>query len=370
MPFNFEDARSKMIANNLDALVAFSPENVFYTSGCLLSTSQLIRDRLSMTLIPREGEPTIMVCNIEESFVRENAWIKNVRSYVEFQTSPMELLATVLKEQGLSHSAIGIEKMYLQTAYFETLSRTLPEATFEDDGHIFNDMRIIKRPDEIDLLERAAVATEKAVQLAYESAGRGETELSIATTMRQNLVKFGADQIAFLVLGSGRKTYHAHPIPTDNRIETGEVITTDIGGVFSGYYSDLTRMAVMGSPRKRDSENYRKVRATQREIIDKVRVGTQASKLYEVCLNSFREKGLRFHMPHVGHGLGIGLHEEPLLNPFNNRRLEAGMVLAVEPFSVEPQVAGFGIEDMIVVTDSEPRILSHHTDTEDLYIIR
>jgi Xaa-Pro aminopeptidase len=370
MPFDFDDAKSKMIDRNLDAIVAVSPENVFYTSGCLLSTSQLIRDRISMTLIPRRGDPTVMVCNIEESYVKENTWMKNIRSYVEFQESPIELLVTILKEQGLSRSTIGIEKMYLQAAYFEALSRALPEARFEACEDIFNAMRILKRADEIDLVQRAAVATEEAVQIAFESATPLDTELSIAKNMRQNLVKLGADQIAFLVLGAGRKTYHAHPIPTETRIEPSDLITTDIGGVFSGYFSDLTRMAVMEPPRQRDLENYRKVRATQREIIDNARVGTQASALYEICRNSFREKGLRFHMPHVGHGLGISLHEEPILNPFNNRRLEAGMVLAVEPFSVEPGVAGYGIEDIIVVTDSEPRILSHSTDTENPYVIR
>jgi Xaa-Pro aminopeptidase len=89
---NVEEFERALDKSGLDAVVASSLPNVFYTSGALIPTQVEIPDRLALTVLPRSGDEVLIVCNLEESLSREETWIEDVRSYVEFAQSPIALL--------------------------------------------------------------------------------------------------------------------------------------------------------------------------------------------------------------------------------------------------------------------------------------
>src|SRR5579872_482711 len=105
---NIERLKTLLHKSEFDAIVAVSPENVTYTCGVTIWTQRSIRDRLAIVVWPRAGEPSIIVCNIEEPQTRTESFIQDVRSYVEFRVSPVELLAEVLREKGLATGSIGV----------------------------------------------------------------------------------------------------------------------------------------------------------------------------------------------------------------------------------------------------------------------
>ncbi|MCZ7569935.1 MAG: aminopeptidase P family N-terminal domain-containing protein [Ardenticatenaceae bacterium] len=114
-----------------------SPENIPYLAGVFIDTQKSIRDRLALVVWPAEGEPTLIVCNIEEPQAQTESWIEDVRAYLEFQKRPTELLAEILNEKGLSTAPIGIEMGYLSARHFADLSRLLPDATLVACDHLF-----------------------------------------------------------------------------------------------------------------------------------------------------------------------------------------------------------------------------------------
>ena len=99
---NVEEFRRQLDASEFDVVVATSLWNVYYTSGAYIHTQMSIPDRLAITVLPKKGDDALLVCNIEESLARDESWIEDVRSYVEYAQTPISLLVDVLKDRGIS----------------------------------------------------------------------------------------------------------------------------------------------------------------------------------------------------------------------------------------------------------------------------
>ena len=368
--FKIEDLHAAMNARGLDGVVAVMPENVYYSSGSLIMTAWEIRDRLALVVFPNGEAPTMIVCNIEESLARSESWIEDIRIYVEYAESPTDTLAGVLEEKGLSDKKVGIELTYLSTEYYLRLKECLPSLNLESSERLFDELRAIKTPEEVAHLARAAKITEQAIYEAFAAAHLGSTEKEMANDMMARLLALGADSCAFCVLGVGENVVHAHPAPGPNQLGEGELLKLDFGGCFDGYYSDVARGAVGGVPSEKQRDLYKALRDIQRNTIAQMRPGVRASDVFDYCANAFEEKGFIFSMPHIGHGLGIGLHEYPMIEPANEAELKAGMVIAIEPICRGPESnIVFHLEDLVHVTPDGVVLLSDYSDTEQLFSI-
>ena len=351
--------KESMGKEGVDALVALSPENVLYSTGAYIMTQKEIRDRLEIAIFSQKLEPIFIVCNIEESGVKEQTWIKDIRPYVEFKESPVQFLVDALIEMGLEKGHIGIEKHYWDVYSYTELINALPDATFVECQRIFEDVRRIKDPDEIEILTKAAEATRKALEATFLLVKTGDTEFDIANQMKINLLNQGADGIAFMVLGTGRRSMLVHPTPADDiSISSGDIIKVDFGGVFSqGYLSDFARSVVVEKSSKIQVEVYKKLATIQKKIINTMKPGIRCCDLFNKCKKLYEENELPLNMPHIGHGLGIGAHEDPILSPLNEEKLQKNMVICVEPLVI---TNGFCIhlEDLVLITDNGVKILS------------
>jgi len=365
-----ERFKELMAKEEKDAIIAVSPENVLYSTGTYLGTQRMIPDRLAIAIFPQKQEPIFIVCGIEESGVIEQTWIKDVRSYIEFKELPIQLLVDTLKDIGLEKGCIGIEKHYLNTYHYADLTNAMPNAKFVECKDIFEEVRMIKDIDEIEILAKAAKATRKALEAAFLIAKSGDTEFDIANQMKINLLNQGADGIAFMVLGTGRRSMLVHPIPADDiSISPGDIIKVDFGGVFSsGYYSDFARSVVVEKPSQFQIEVYKKLATIQKKIINSMKPGIRSCDLFNKCKELYEENELPFDMPHIGHGLGLGMHEDPILNPLNEKKIQKNMVINVEPLVI---VDGFCIhlEDLVLITDNGVKILTGAKMSDELPII-
>lgn len=354
-------------ASPFEVVVASSYENVYYLSSASIMTQRVIPDRLALVVWPSIGQPALLVCTIESSLARAHSWIEDQRGYVEFQTSPIELLADTLREKGLDRSRIGFEKRVLSAHYYDELQARLPDATFESCDLLFEQIRMVKSEQEIERLARGAKVTDAAIRAAWVESGPGDSEKVIANRMQFHLIEGGADSLAFLVLGAGDAAAMAHPTPRSRPIKIGDILRVDFGGRFEGYYSDLARTGIVGSKGGRSADIYRRLWEVHSQVIDAVRPGVPAGSLYDTCQRAFERSGLEFQMPHIGHGLGIGLHEHPILKAGNETPLEVGMVLAIEPMHYEPDGTRFHVEDLIVVRQDGPQVVSRSGEWEALY---
>lgn len=344
---------------NIDAIVAMSLENVFYTTGAYILTQKILSKRLAMCIIPYETEPTLVVCSVEESLAKEQSKIRDIRSYIEFKENPIDVLCDVLKEKNMVKGKIGVEMDYLVYNYSTRLHELLPDIKTVDCAQLFDKARMFKTKEEIDLLEKAATSTKKAINAAFELSSPEDTEEMVAKKIMTFMLNSGADDILFSVLGTGRRSILTHPVPNQTKLKKGDIVKVDVGGVYSGYYSDVARNAIVGKPSRSVLEDFTKFANIQKKVIDSCRIGVKFCDLYKQCTDIYHKEGLTMTMPHIGHGLGVGLHENPMINPFNQNKIEEGMVLNIEPISIDVEHSrGYHLEDLILCQKEGPKILT------------
>ena len=357
-------------ASPYDAVVATSFKNVYYLSGALIETIRRIPMRLAMVVWPRDGEPTLIVGDIEESIALRESHLGDVRAYVEFRTSPIEALAKVLAEKGLAKGHLGIELEHLMAVYYLEVQERIPGAEFSAADRLFDEVRVIKTQAEVKLMTHAAHVTERAIRESYQASRPGWQEKQVGLELIRRLITGGADTMRFLVLGAAENGIHAHHIPSERALNPGETVRLDVGAYFSGYASDIARMAFVEPPNKAQLDLYQRIHEIHLETLAAIRPGVRASDVYEACRAAFDARSLKLSMPHVGHGFGVdGGHEEPLLHPLNERVLETGMVLAVEPVYSDPTLGGYHLEDLLLVTDDGVEVLSNATNTDEPFVI-
>jgi Xaa-Pro aminopeptidase len=349
---------------DFDAVVATSLENTYYLSGSYVSTIRLIPNRLAMLLVPRDGtDASFVVCNIEESLVRNHSPLTDIRPYVEFAESPVALLADAVRDRGLEDGTLGIETRHLPVHYIRQLEKLLPVARLESADDLFAEVRAVKDREEIEALEKGARVTEQAVYTAWDEAQPGDTERSVAERIMCEMITGGADILSFMCFAGGVRCSDAHPMPGDYQIAKGDLVRVDVGGLFNHYQSDVARTGVVGKPDAKQERLYGAIHRGQAEVIEAMRPGTTVRDLYHVCKKTVEREGVSFRSPHIGHCVGIDLHEDPIMHPFNETELAEDMVFYVEPFLLVPGRSAYHVEDLVRVTPEGGEVL---TDPEGI----
>ena len=170
-----------------------------------------------------------------------------------------------------------------------------------------------------------------------------------------------------MTLGAGTNVKVFHQAPQAKPLLAGEPIHFDGGGLFDGYYSDIARMAIVSAPSDEQLSRYRWLYECMRDTIDHVRPGVVAGELYGQAKAAYDRAGYDISSELVGHSVGITLHEWPVFHGGGQELLEPGMVVQIEQGLDNDTGSRFHIEDLVLVTDGDPVILSDYAPTEELF---
>ncbi len=358
----YERLKVLMEKEGLPVVVALSPENTLYFAETYIMTQSSIRDRLEIAVLPLEKEPYMIGCSIEKPTILAETWIKDCYFYTEFIENPVEILARVLKEKGFDHGKVGIELDYIMAHYYRDLVRFLPDVEFVPCTNMFGKVRMIKEPEEIELLAYGAQSTVKSLEKALLDVHPGDTEFKLATKIKEYMLEDGADVITFMVMGTAENSFQAHKLPNDEILPDGDLMRIDYGAAYSRgklhcYNSDVARTVLIGTPNPAYVDIAKKFFEAYQYTYEHMRPGLPAKELFRICKEKVLSLGLDFACPHIGHSLGIGLHEFPILSPKEDFELQENMVFCVEPVLVG---AGrkFHCEDLVQVTADGYRVLS------------
>jgi Xaa-Pro aminopeptidase len=363
----FDRFKKALAQSDFDLVVAISPENTWYLSEAVIDTQRTLLERLAIVAWPKQGEPVYIVCTNEQIQARSDSWIPDLRGYVEYKESPMGFLAQAVTEKGAAQGRVGIEKHFLNAHFFEELVALLPTVHFAEVGPFFDRVRAIKTPEEIARLEQAAVATDRTIRTAFEGARAGRTERQVGVALSAALITNGAEMQAFQVLAAGVNTCSTHHRAGDYTLKSGDIMRTDLGGIFpGGYYSDLARTICIGRSSPQQQDFYKALWEEHERLIAMMRPGVSCEELYFSHKREWEKRGWPMVRPHIGHSLGIGLHEYPLLKPGEKAVLEPNMCMAIEPNHLVPGVEKYHAEDLVLITEKGPRILSRTADWRGL----
>ncbi len=173
--------------------------------------------------------------------------------------------------------------------------------------------------------------------------------------------KEGAEAMGFdLIVASGKRSAHPHGRASFKKIEKGDFILIDFGSTFEGYHSDQTRTLVCGSPSGEQKKIYQIVKDAHDKAIEKVQPGIPIQELDAAARDYIRDCGYDEYFGHgTGHGIGLAVHEEPVINKENGDLLQEGMVFTIEPGIYIPEWGGIRIEDMVRVSSNGAEVLTY-----------
>lgn len=230
-------------------------------------------------------------------------------------------------------------------------------------------LRAVKDEAEIERLRAAQAITDAAFEYIVGFMRMGMTEREVAFELEQTMRKMGAEDLAFAsIVASGANGASPHSIPGDKRLEDGDLVVMDFGARARGYCSDMTRTVAVGHATERTRAIFDAVRAANETVEAMLRPGVTGRAAHERAEYVLAEHGFAGKMGHgLGHGVGIDIHELPVLSPRNEAPLEAGNVVTVEPGVYLRGEAGCRLEDFGVVTADGFEVFT--ASTHELVII-
>lgn len=237
-------------------------------------------------------------------------------------------------------------------------------------GRAVESLRAVKDDDEIALLREACAIGDHALLETLDGVAPGHTERDVARRLESLMVDFGADGVAFeTIVATGPNSAVPHHRPTDRTIERGDLLKIDFGALYRGYHADCTRTVVVGSePADWQAEIYRVVRSAQRAGRHALCPGADVREVDAAARTVVADAGYAGAFPHgLGHGVGLEIHEAPLLSPTATGRLAHRTPVTVEPGVYLPGRGGVRIEDTLVVGDGVPDLLT--TTPKDLRVL-
>ncbi|MBX3142272.1 MAG: aminopeptidase P family protein [Trueperaceae bacterium] len=355
-------------AAGLDAAIIASPVNVLYTSGANIKTQVTIPERLAVHVLETSGRATLIVCDIEEPLARRETWIEDVRNYVEFRRSPIEIVVDVLEERGLTRGRLGFESRFMVEDYMKEMRSSLAKAELVAMDDVLDRVRAIKSDDELALMEYAQRETETLLYEAFADFKVGDSEEQLGWRIKEGMRARGVGQ-SLLTVVSGKLTAVPHAKSTKNPIGRGDMIKVDVGARFRNYTSDFARCVFVGELPAHKARTYDKYLDIYDGIIAGTGPGMTAADVYNLMADLHAKHDIPLAAPHVGHSIGIGLHDEPLLHPRNDRQILPRMVLALEPRAILEDGERVHLEDMALITTSGCRVFADVSKLREVRVI-
>jgi Xaa-Pro aminopeptidase len=270
----------------------------------------------------------------------------------------VELVVERLVEQALAGRAaasglrrLAFEEHELTVERHEALTASAPGVELIQLGRAVEELRVVKDEEEITLLARACAITSAAFEEVAPRIRPGMTERGLAAALERVMIDSGAERLAFdTIVASGPNGAIPHHVPTSRELSPGDLVTVDFGARYGGYHADMTRTVAVGEPAAWQRDIYALVAAAQRAGVAAAVPGAEVSAVDGAARDLIEAGGHGGHFTHgLGHGVGLEIHEAPIIGYDKTGRLGDRVPITVEPGIYLPGVGGVRIEDTLVV---------------------
>jgi Xaa-Pro aminopeptidase len=271
----------------------------------------------------------------------------------------VEALSTVLKS--CRYGKIGLIAEEISLALMSRLEKATKKSLWRGvSGSPVLDLRQIKEADEIACIKKALVIAQTAFLDLLDDLEPGRTEKDVAAELDYRMRAYGAEKIAFdTIVACGSNAAKPHARLSDRKFTAGKSIIFDFGAVVGGYCCDLTRTITLGKMPPCLKEIYSVCLEAQLAAIAAVKPGIPAAEVDQAARAIISRAGFGDYFNHgLGHGIGLEIHEGPVLSGKSRQILEPGMVVTVEPGIYIPEKGGVRIEDDVLVTATGGLVLS------------
>jgi len=352
---NRTDVFLKQISRReIDAALIENTENLRYLSGFFGDSSQ--------ALVSPE------TCLLFTDFRYIEQAEKEVESFEIIKTTGAERLSAIANAvSGLKVKNLGVEADISHRRFMEYNDR-LKTQKYTDISPDVQALRAVKSKEEQTYIRAASKIVDRAFSHMIKTIRSGMSEKDVLAELVYFLYRHSEGLAFDPIVASGENGALPHARPTGRTIGPGDFLTMDFGCIINGYCSDFTRTIAIGNVDSTQKKVYDVVRKAQAAAIDAVRAGISARALDETARGMIAEAGYRECFEHgLGHGVGLNVHENPVINPASKDVLKAGMAITIEPGIYIKGCTGVRIEDLCIVQDDGADVLTE--SQKDLVII-
>jgi Xaa-Pro aminopeptidase len=346
--------RAVLDERGLDAALLSRSANKRWLSGFRLGPGEEATSGFSGTLLVTRTEHLILADSryTEQASIEAPDW-----TLVPTTQSLHVELPPLLEAREIA--ALGMEARVLTHADWNGLAGAAPGVELHAIDDELVPLRVRKTPAEVEAIGRACALTDACLDHLIGFIHPGMTERQVAWELFEFFMTSGAEGLAFepIVL-AGARAAMPHGRPSDAVIERGNVLLIDFGCAVDGYQSDMTRTLFVGEVPDDVRRYHDAVREAQGLAIERLAVGISGQEVDAVARRRIAAEGVEPYGHGLGHGIGLETHEPPRLRKSEGYTLEAGMVFSVEPGIYLPGVTGIRLEDIVVLEDSGPRLLT------------
>ena len=367
-------AQASLRTSDIDALLVWKDENVRYLTSL---RAQLIAGKttsLNGALLGPDDEPVLLCSGGEIDKANHGmSWIGEAHAIPIMEQAQLvdgfvkEILSPILRNRGLGEGRLGVDQANIN--FIEAMRRHLPDLELVDGDTVLHEARWVKSDLEIPVIEEACAIGDSVTQRALDETRAGRRELEVAGDAMQTLFYLGGEMAHVITpfVASGEHMSPPHRIATDKILRNQDLCFIDIGAMWNGYFSDIGRTTIVGKPSAAQKKIYTAVYEGLHAGFEKMRPGYTNKDAADAIINKIGDYGLAEHLfsLFIGHGIGMGANEPPYIGETlpgaPTYDFEPNMVFAVEPLVWVPDTPGGGgvrIEDMVLITEDAPRILS------------
>ena len=340
--------RQRLAEKKIDAILISQPENRYYLSGFDGSSGYLL-------ITPQS---TILATDFR--------YLEQAKTQApDYEIFPItndiaDWFPKLIAELGLKR--LGFEAGHVTFALHRKLTDILKPSQLKlvPVNGLVESLRAIKEPEEIEFITKAAEITDNAFAYIEEIIHIGMSEQEVAWEIEKFLRENGSETIPFdVIVASGPNSALPHAKPSPRTIRSGEPVIIDMGARCGGYSSDLSRTICPGTQDDTFSKMYNAVLGAQLAALAIIKEGMTGEQADTLARTVIEQAGYGQAFGHgLGHGLGLASHESPRLGPNSVELLTSGMVFTVEPGIYLTGWGGVRIEDVVVMENGKPRVIS------------
>ncbi|MCU9595280.1 Xaa-Pro peptidase family protein [Caldibacillus thermolactis] len=357
MKKRLEAFQNWLVEEKIDVAILTSSENVFYYSNFFSDPHERV-----LAIVLFQNEAPFLVCpQMEVETARAAGFDQTIIGYKDTENAWDKVTAEIDKRVS-QVNRVAVEKTHMNMERYEILQKAYPNSQFISAEEKLNQLRTIKDQVEIEKLRKACELADYAIEVGVNAIKEGISELEIVAAIEYEMKKKGVQKMSFeTTVLAGAKAASPHGVPGMATVKKGDFVLFDLGIVYEGYCSDITRTVAFGDVSEENRKVYDTVLQAQLAAVEASRPGITCAELDQTARKMISNAGYGEYFTHrLGHGLGISVHEYPSITETNELKLQPGMVYTIEPGIYIPEKVGVRIEDDIVITKDGAEVLTKY----------
>jgi len=380
--------REEMERVGVDGLLLTQESNVRYATA-FYEVGWMVPAYFFMTFIPRDERlPPAIICPEGDQIQTQESWIETVIRWdypVGFYTGDVGVnlvraLTSWLRKLGLMKARIATEtgshfRIGLSVEAFDSIRAALPDVRWHDCGDVIWPVRSVKSDEEVRRIRESARISCLGIRAGFEAIRDGVSEREVANAMTTEMHRLGGSEVRFLALYAGpERALWADSTPRREMVmRPGSLLQFDGGCTYDGYFTDIKRLACLGEPTADQRRFFEIAKDSEQAAINAVAPGATYGAVYDASQQVIRDAGYgefvdwcqKVGWSSVGHNVGLDIHEMPGISIDSEDVFQPNQVVSIEPFfwhegryPIWEVPNKYGLEDMVLVTESGHEVLS------------